>query len=830
MRFMKKLLFMTFALLFFTETALALEMTEVFPNPSGDDNNKEFIEIYNPEGINLSAYSIGDDASNDTLVAFFFGTGAYALIVEEGFAWQGLNTTASVYSAGATIGNNLGNTQDSVFLYAPSGILVDSLHYSDIIEGYSFEKNEETWEMSTLVNGSPGFASFSQAQDNKTTETNNTLHNESLQSTKETAIDGTFINIVSLSFSLPSLLYTNQSLSSGFRIENNHDEKIDARLLYTLSFNDTILVNETKYFFNLSKYKTKDTVSFTFPSAGNYTLCGSVESLPHDASLEDNSICKTLSVVALEDIECNRTLTLFMNQTNYRSQESIDFSLLVDGTKNPTFPFLASYFIEEITGTIVKDSTNTTNAGIKHWTPKIKKEYGVYRIHATLLNPFCSDAILEDNSATATFFVFNRFDEEPFVALEHLYLGNDGIAKTGDTLRAKIHIYTGNLSSITSDERTIRLYVKNELGTVVSPITQITPQESFQENTVTLPFLLDYSCTSFPTSEEMYTVVVEGAGNTAKQKFPVKGVNKERCGGASSEYPSYELASVGYTGENVSHTITIINSDDSPHTYAVSSKIYRRSKTYSGDHFMNQNTISLNPGEDYTVTLENSLAGVEAGEYSVKIQIQKDQQKTLKEFRGALTIVGEAITVREHSQETAQITAFRVLGSFSDEQIPLFVQIDGRGNYTLFIESAIEEKHISVSLHNSEFLFMNITPLKGKNVFVAQLYQNDHLIDTAAFSFSATRDMIIPTDAITQSGEEGVNKTSSSLAAVTGYALYEHAAPFETTFYKTIALLNAVLLGALFLLLLYVLKRNKIAVHTLLAQHKSTIHNPSQPI
>ena len=68
---MKKLLFMTFALLFFTETALALEITEVFPNPLGDDNNKEFIEIYNPNGLNLSGYVIGDEASNDTLLGLF---------------------------------------------------------------------------------------------------------------------------------------------------------------------------------------------------------------------------------------------------------------------------------------------------------------------------------------------------------------------------------------------------------------------------------------------------------------------------------------------------------------------------------------------------------------------------------------------------------------------------------------------------------------------------------------------------------------------------------------------------------------------------------------
>ncbi len=815
---------MTFALLFFAETALALEMTEIFPNPYGDDNNKEFIEIYNPEIRNLSAYIIGDEASNDTLIALFYGNGTYALIVEEGFAWQTLNSTASIYSAGATIGNNLGNTQDSIFLYNSEKILLDSMHYTDVLEGYSFEKNGGIWFISGFQNGTPGFISFSEEIHNETNSSEKEKENS-----KESTVPTNTTNIVSLSLSLPSLLYANQSLSSGFRIENDHNEKIDAILTYTFSFNGTLLVNDTKYFFNISKYKTKDTVSFTFPHPGNYTLCGSVESLPHDTFLDDNSICQNLSVVALQEISCNRTIIIRMNQTNYQSGQSIDFSLLVDGTKSPEFPFLASYFIEEITGTRVKDITNTTNAGIKHWTPKIKKEYGVYRIHATLLDSYCADTSLDDNSATATFFVFNRFDEEPFVSIEHLYLGSDSIAKTGDSLRAKIHFYTGNLSRISSDEKAIRLSVKNAIGTVVSPVTQISPTESFQENEIILPFLLDYSCTSFPTTEEIYTLIVEGAGNTAKQKFSVKGVNKERCGSASSAYPSYELASLGFSGGNITHTVTIINTNDEPHTYAVSSKVYRRAKTYSGDHFANQNTISLNPGEEYTVTLQNTLLGVEAGEYSVKIQIQKDQQKTLKEFRGELTVVGDDVTVEDHILEHAQITAFRVLGSFSDEQIPLFIQIDGNGNYTLSLESPIEEKDISLSLQENGFVFLNITPLKGKNVFVAQLYRNTTLVDTAALSFSVTGDTITPTNKIEQTTSEEINKTSS-IAAITGYAVYQRAAPFETTFYKTIALLNAVLLGVLFLLLLYVIKKNTIVLKNMLKQHEPHIGNQSQLI
>ena len=110
-------------------------------------------------------------------------------------------------------------------------------------------------------------------------------------------------------------------------------------------------------------------------------------------------------------------------------------------------------------------------------------------------------------------------------------------------------------------------------------------------------------------------------------------------------------------------------------------------------------------------------------------------------------------------------------------------------------------------------------------MFVAQLYHNTTLVDTAALSFSVSGDTISPTE----NGELMENKeneeidTTSSLASITGYAVYQHAAPFETTFYKTIALLNAVLLGVLFSLILYVTIKNRSVV-------KNALQNQSQAI
>ncbi|MBW2974502.1 lamin tail domain-containing protein [Candidatus Woesearchaeota archaeon] len=105
-----------------------LIINEIMYNPEGSDNNKEFIEVFSDEGINLSDYIIEDGSSHDSLELLFYYNSSYSLIVEEGFNYTGIN--ASVYSAGATIGNNLNNEWDLVIIKDNNGSIVDAVSYS----------------------------------------------------------------------------------------------------------------------------------------------------------------------------------------------------------------------------------------------------------------------------------------------------------------------------------------------------------------------------------------------------------------------------------------------------------------------------------------------------------------------------------------------------------------------------------------------------------------------------------------------------------------------------------------------------------------------------
>ena len=130
-----------------------LNINEVMYNPEGSDNNKEFVEIYSDEEVNLSEYVIGDSSSNDSLSLLQYYDSDYYLIVEEGFNFSGIEV--SVYSAGVTIGNNL-NTDDFLFLYYNGSLVYNMSYVDDCLEGYSLEYFDGGYYCSFYLGGTPG--------------------------------------------------------------------------------------------------------------------------------------------------------------------------------------------------------------------------------------------------------------------------------------------------------------------------------------------------------------------------------------------------------------------------------------------------------------------------------------------------------------------------------------------------------------------------------------------------------------------------------------------------------------------------------------------------
>ncbi|MFC1691848.1 hypothetical protein ACFL0W_06740 [Nanoarchaeota archaeon] len=161
-------LFLFFALLLIFLSMLipsvsALRINEVMYNPVDNDNNKEFIELYDDEVLlDLSNFTIGDLNQNDSLELVKFVDSNYALIVESGFIYDISNIDASVYSAGSTIGDNLNNEEDCVYFYNDhnNNSLEDYFCYDNSLadgNGRSLSYYDGDWLESDSINGTPGY-------------------------------------------------------------------------------------------------------------------------------------------------------------------------------------------------------------------------------------------------------------------------------------------------------------------------------------------------------------------------------------------------------------------------------------------------------------------------------------------------------------------------------------------------------------------------------------------------------------------------------------------------------------------------------------------------
>jgi len=149
-------------------------ISEVMFNLEGGDSPNEFVELFNSSTtqIDISNWIIADKLSTDDFIegSHIIPALSYALIVEgdfDGVLYQGLipNNTIIIPVDGTAIGNNLGNSGDSLFLITDLGDTVDFMGWNNgITEGHSLEKvnldfpnTSGNWRESLNLLGSPGF-------------------------------------------------------------------------------------------------------------------------------------------------------------------------------------------------------------------------------------------------------------------------------------------------------------------------------------------------------------------------------------------------------------------------------------------------------------------------------------------------------------------------------------------------------------------------------------------------------------------------------------------------------------------------------------------------
>jgi len=116
--------------LIFPKTVSAVNISQVYPNPEGED--PEWIELYNPESssISLANWLIFDQLSSPSLIYTLSGS-----IEPKSYLMVELDS------------NQLNNSADGVTLFDESGQEVDSMSYASSTKGLSWVLKEGVWQL-----------------------------------------------------------------------------------------------------------------------------------------------------------------------------------------------------------------------------------------------------------------------------------------------------------------------------------------------------------------------------------------------------------------------------------------------------------------------------------------------------------------------------------------------------------------------------------------------------------------------------------------------------------------------------------------------------------
>ncbi len=647
-------------------SAAALEMgevkiSEVMYNPAGSDNNQELVELVMDIPLNLTNWRIADSTSEDVLIPLLLRDSVYAIIVEEGYNYSGINS--SVYSVGATIGNNLGNEADLIQIINPEGAVMASLSYNSSWGGDGNGKSiclfNNSWQECLPTPGQ---------------ENVNWVEVESEEP------DGQPDSVLTLSINLDSEIYLGQKYTQLFRIEIDPNSKpCSVKDNVTVAYQITTagsIIKEDRFTREVGCSAYSSTGEFTPLYSGNYSLCGEVVSSTLDKIT--GTVCKNFSVVDTSQVFCNLSININTNKTRtYQEGESIKFT---PNLNDETFPYTIEYWIEDLFGIIYKAKINTSNTNQKSWKTDIEEEDRVLLIKSRVY-PACQDYNLTDNFAEEIFFVMddlknnvdtlNNITSSSTLAIEELNLGSDEKVEWGSQFTAKVKVYKGK-----ENKYSIQLWAEKD-DKKISSITKFNVYDKYQEYSLTLPVLLESNCDNKIDDGEA-VLVIEGLGLKDEEEFKIEEINTDVCDGnfglgdgntreektssAVEDYTIIELPASVSSGGVLRVKVQLVG-DDSEHNYNIWSYLYRGSKCYSclegkAERESNLQQVLLKEKEvkivDFLMKLDPEM---EEGEYKLKVKLNKDNQKTDKELTEDIYVTaGEEVLSQEERLVSAAAT------------------------------------------------------------------------------------------------------------------------------------------------------------------------------
>ncbi|MBN2457523.1 lamin tail domain-containing protein [Candidatus Woesearchaeota archaeon] len=526
-------------------------INEIMYNPEGNDNNMEFVELCLGSETSLAGWQIADADSLDILYPLVEKNSSYALIVEEGFDYSGLS--CSVYSAGSTIGNNLNNDMDSIYIYDRTGALVDHFAYDNSIadnNGRSIEIYNSTAYESVFYGGSPclenSIVRLLEPSLNQTlnstdmTDYNltqnlsitNTTTNYSINSSINTSINITINSTINYTTnsSINIIINTtvNQTINSTINSTINTTINTNINISINTTLNSSVNSSVNSSINSTVNYSINITMNTTFNSTVNSSVNSSINSTINSTGSADSS--ENSTAAGLSTGLCNISIHIEKDKVVYEEGEKVRYSIY---PSDESIDYSIEYWIEDLFGRIVKKRYNTTNSNMRSWTPIISGQEQVFLIKARLSYLNCTDQDSSDDSAESVVVV--KGDPAPtgsYLRITDSSCPAGDPVKFGELIYVTIEAYKGDTA-----KSSVSCYIEDSTGNRISSNTRFNIYDRYTEVELKIPLQIKPDCEQRYEDGE-YTIVVEGIDDSDEQTISVSGRLSSTCKEIKIEVPT----------------------------------------------------------------------------------------------------------------------------------------------------------------------------------------------------------------------------------------------------------------------------------------------------
>ncbi len=341
---------------------------------------------------------------------------------------------------------------------------------------------------------------------------------------------------------------------------------------------------------------------------------------------------------------CDWSISLIMDKTIWEVvDESVEvhWKIKVDDDKNNSIAFF-DYWIEDLNGNIVKEKTGKAANHSSLFGPfrKTFSQPGGYLLFGNITSTSCPDYNLHNNVMAQPVIVKSPGNmalklNTSFIVIEQI---SPSSPTTDDTINVKATLYRGE-----TRKHTLSAYLENSKGRKASEKLSFDVETKFINYTLTFPLFLKEPCGA---SSGKYRVIVEGldAQEAKEIEFKRKScaeTEKKDTKNSDKKTQHFEIVTVNppsLQAGNMAHVLLEINNEGEEKNYAAWGYIYRGNRCYSclnetTNRDRNQQVVEVGANNQKIVKLDLPLDyNLKEGEYTLKVKVQRQGQKTAKEI------------------------------------------------------------------------------------------------------------------------------------------------------------------------------------------------------